>query len=292
MSRLRINQNFHIHTHHSCDSASASIATIVKAMTDAGIEHYGISDHLHTQYNLCDLQSSRNDFLGFKPPSNFHFGVEASCVARRECERVARKDYNAWGDEPIYGFRSKDEPFDGNMAIGLTKQNIDDLGIEYVIGGVHWPLGHSTDRREIIRNYFLQQKFLVEHPLVDILAHPWDSLHLAAGDWYTYRDKEHMDWSIFQEIPASLNDELAEAVKKNEKLVEVNAACIFDENPFYSAFLKDLYTDWKRKGIHFTFGSDTHSAVFEKDLFSKAQKILENWGFGENDFALPRCCRS
>ena len=287
MAQLHIRQNLHIHTHHSCDSACALIRTVNDSMTRFGIDQFGISDHIHTQYNLCDIQSSRNDFLSFCPPPNFHFGVEASCMAKEECDRIARNDYHAWGDEPVYGFRGKDEPFHGEMSLGITAQNVKELGIEYVIGGVHWPLGNPQGRQNIIRHYFNQQKFLLEHPLVHILAHPWYSLELTAGDWYTYRDAAHIDRSIFAEIPQELNDRLGELALQNRKLIEINAACLFSDSPEYVDFLRKIYTRWKAMGVRFTFGSDTHSADFAPDLFTRAEAILGSWGLTENDFSLP-----
>ena len=53
---MKIRQNLHIHSAHSCDSACATLNDIQKEMTDLGMSEFGISDHLHTQYNLCDIQ--------------------------------------------------------------------------------------------------------------------------------------------------------------------------------------------------------------------------------------------
>ena len=73
---MKIRQNLHIHSLHSCDSACASINDIQKEMLDCGMTEFGISDHYHTSYNLCDLQSASNDFRSSKRPAEFHFGVE------------------------------------------------------------------------------------------------------------------------------------------------------------------------------------------------------------------------
>jgi len=121
-------------------------------MEEFGIEEYGLTDHIHTAYNLPDIVSARRDYLASRPPANFHFGVEVSCVDQRECDRVAAGDYTAWGDEPVYGFRDMTD-YTGQMAIGITPDEIRELGIEYVVGGVHWPLTVSEDRDALIRNY-------------------------------------------------------------------------------------------------------------------------------------------
>ena len=51
-----INNDLHIHTHCSCDSACAQLPTIIEAGKKAGFAHWGVSDHLHTRFNLSDIE--------------------------------------------------------------------------------------------------------------------------------------------------------------------------------------------------------------------------------------------
>lgn len=283
---MKIKQNFHVHSQHSCDSACAKILDIMAEMQEFGIDEYGLTDHLHTAYNLPDVVSARRDYLASRPPANFHFGIEVSCVDQRECERVAAGDYTAWGDEPVYGFRDMTD-YTGRMAIGITAQEILELGIEYVIGGVHWPLTVSGDRDAIIRNYLEQQLFLVRHPCVKVLAHPWDSLAQAVGNWYKYRDQEHVDVTAFRYIPEEYNHVLAQAFLEEGTAAEVNLAVLTGAAPEYREYLLTLFAGWKQKGVKFTIGDDLHAAHFSKERFEQAEQWLTEWGFTENDFVLP-----
>ena len=282
---MKIKQNFHIHSQRSCDSACAKILDIIAEMQEFGIEEYGLTDHLHTAYNLPDVVSSRRDYLASCPPANFHFGIEVSCMDQRECDRVAAGDYTAWGDEPVYGFRDMID-YTGKMASHYPEE-IQEIGIEYVVAVVHWPLTVAEDRDAIIRNYFEQQLFLLRHPAVNVLAHPWDSLDHAVGNWYKYRDQEHIDVTAFRFIPEEYNDALAQAFLEEGKAAEVNLAVIAGATPENREYLLTLFAGWKQQGVKFTIGDDLHKAHFSKELFEHAEQWLTEWGFTENDFVLP-----
>ena len=288
---MRIKQNFHFHSQHSCDSACAKILDIMAEMKEFGIEEFGLTDHIHTAYNLPDIISARRDFLASRPPENFHFGVEVSCMDQRECDRVAAGDYTAWGDEPVYGFRDMTD-YTGDMAIGITPEEIRELGIEFVVGGVHWPLTVSENRDEIIRNYFEQQLFLLRHPSVNVLAHPWDSLEMAVGNWYKYRDVEHIDRTAFRHIPQKYNDALAEALLEEGKGAELNLAVLGNAVPEVRQYMLALFADWKRQGVKFTIGDDLHKAHFSKELFEQAEQRFTDLNFTDEDFVLPHQLRS
>ena len=66
-----IEQDFHLHTHCSCDSASAQLSDIVNGAQEAGLKHWGISDHLHTQFNLPDIEIAAREFREFGPVEVF-----------------------------------------------------------------------------------------------------------------------------------------------------------------------------------------------------------------------------
>lgn len=284
---MKIRQNFHIHSHHSCDSACATMQNIIADASALNIEQYGVTDHLHTRYNLSDIVSSRHDFLGTMPPDNFHFGMEVTCMATWECERIAAGDYFPWGDEPIYGFRNDERPFDGRMSIDISETEIREIGIKFVIGGVHWPQGFPRGRSEAIENYLQQQLFLISDSRVDVLAHPWDSLELAAGDWYRHRDANHKDWDAYHFIPAEFDLELAQALLHFGKAAEINLPCCKNAPDAVREKMFRRFVVWKEIGVKFTIGDDLHGAHSDPELFAWMEKQLKRWNFNEADFILP-----
>ena len=284
---MKILQDLHIHSHHSCDSAAATLPDIKSERDALGLQHYAVTDHLHTRYNISDIESCRHAFLGYNFPENYHFGIEVSCVGTRECERVAAGDFIASGDTPIYGFRDEPELFDGRISIDLTEEDIKKYGIEFVVAGIHWPLGVVSTPREAIDNYFMLEMFLASHPLVDVVAHPWDSISLAAGGWFQYRDKEHICWEVFKEIPQSYADRLGEEILKNGKLAEINMPCTLNVPDFVTLYMMKMYRSWKEMGVKFTIGSDQHAPHADAELFARMEKVLDEYGFTEDDFKLP-----
>lgn len=276
----------HIHSHHSCDGAQATMKSIMDDRNTMGIEHFAVTDHLHSRYNISDIESSRHDFLGWNLPENFHFGIEVSLIAQWECDRIAAGDFVARGDVPIYGFRDDERPFDGRICLDFTEDMCRKYGIEFVIGGVHWPLGYPETRTGVIENYFCQHIFLATHPLVDVVAHPWDSISLAAGDWYRHRDQEHIDHTIYREIPEDMHIALGKSILENGKLAEINFCNL--EIPEYAAdIMMKAFVQWRDMGVKFTCGSDQHGAFADMEYFRKMEALLEKYGFTRDDFALP-----
>ena len=280
---MKIRQNLHIHSAHSCDSACATLNDIQKEMTDLGMKEFGLSDHLHTQYNLCDIQGARNDFLCYDRPKNFHFGIEISGISEWERDKIAAGDYVRYFDDPVYGIRFEQGPSDSPVCIGITEKDIKDLGIEYVIGGVHWPLYSKPENA--YEDFFRQQLYLIENPLVDILAHPWDAIEMAVGDWYHHRDKAHIDYNAILNIPQEYNDKLLEALLKHKKCAEINLAVLLAPSAPEECkkYYWNLLAQWREAGVKFTIGSDQHSAHSIPVMFSAAELILDAYGFKESD---------
>ena len=77
-----ITSDWHIHSHNSCDGACIPVARMLARAEEKGITDLGLTDHLHTPYNLPDIAASWEEFLRSSPSPNFHFGVEASCVSQ------------------------------------------------------------------------------------------------------------------------------------------------------------------------------------------------------------------
>ncbi len=280
---MKIRQNLHIHSSHSCDSACATLNDIQKEMTSLGMVEFGLSDHLHTHYNLCDIQGARNDFLCYDRPKNFHFGIEISGISEWERDKIAAGDYVRYFDDPVYGIRFEQGPSDSPVCIGITEEEIKELGIEYVIGGVHWPLYSKPE--EAYEDFFRQQMYLIEHPLVDILAHPWDAIELAAGGWYMNRDKEHINYDAILNIPQEYNEKLMNALLKHHKCAELNLAVLLSAAAPEKCrkYYWNLFAQWREAGVKFTIGSDQHSSHYNPVMFSAAELILDAYGFKESD---------
>ena len=282
---MKIRQNLHIHSAHSCDSACATINDIEKEMLAYGMTEFGISDHLHTHYNLCDIQGARNDFLCAKRNKAFHFGIEISGISEWERDKIAAGDYELKGDDPVYGLRFAEGPENNPVCIGITETEKKELGIEYVIGGVHWPLYTRLDRDALYYDFFRQMMHLIENPLVDILAHPWDAIELAVGGWYQYRDREHIDEEAILHIPEDLNRKLMEALLKYNKCAELNLS-VLNAPSHPEACRKhywNLMAQWREAGVKFTIGTDQHSPHNNPMMLSTSELLLDFYGFKDDD---------
>ncbi len=276
---MNITTDWHIHSEHSCDGACMTVPDLVLHAGDKGVEDFGLTDHLHTPFNLPDLEKSRAAFLATGPSPHFHFGVEVSCVSQWELGEIAA----GRASEPVYGIR-RGGPAGGALAIGLGRREIDRYGIEYVVAGTHWPMYVEFERRTIIRDYHRQNMFLAVHPLVDIVAHPWwwmghwQDAHgnFAAEPWF----------DDFRVIPRSMHDEFAAACLENGAAVEVNISAIL-LNPHYPARFVRQYLEYiaelHRRGVSLAIGSDCHSAHYEID-FERTAMLLGPLGIGEEEW--------
>ena len=282
---MKIRQNLHIHSQHSCDSACATLADIQKEMLSCGIKEFGISDHLHTHYNLCDIQGAKNDFFCAERPASFHFGIEVSSVSQWECEQIAAGNYERKGDDPVYGLRFVDGPANSPAQIGITAEEIKELGIEYVIAGVHWPLYSIADREHAWEDYFNQMLAMVKNPLVTILAHPWDSVEHAAGGWFKSRDVKDIDYGAIAEIPQEYNDKLMNALLEYNKAAEINLGVLNSLRLPEVCRKKywNMLAQWREAGVKFTIGTDQHAAHNDPAVLGASELLLDFYGFKDED---------
>lgn len=276
---MNISSDWHIHSRNSCDEANLTVADLIRETAELGVLDYGLTDHLHTPYNLPDIVSSREEYLACDPSERFHFGVEVSCVSQWEIDEIATGRY----DKPTYGLR-EGGPADGPLAIGITGEDVKNLGIEYVVGGAHWPIYVPRQREAIIRNLHRQNLFMATHPLVTIIAHPWWWC-VSAQDKTTYAAELWFD--DFSVIPRSIHDEFAAAVLEHGKVVELNfMGVLFSPDypkhyiPQHLEFLAEL----KSRGIPLAMGSDCHTAHYYETDFETASNLLDQFGFTEEDF--------
>jgi histidinol phosphatase-like PHP family hydrolase len=292
---MKLNQDFHIHTHCSCDSANASIAHIVEAAQKSGIKHFGISDHIHTQFNMPDLEIARREFLEYGHVEGFHFGVEISCATAWECEKIAKRDFascfscevngrNFQTMTPIDGIMYGG-PAGGPLQLDITDGDIKRLGLEYLIGGVHKPNYTDQNPKDMIDDFFNQSCFLIKHEFIDILAHPWLGLAFWSGWAVVTKDPADVRQDAFTMIPQDYWDEMAKLLVENNTLAEVNLSFLMPENIFH-LYMKQL-AGWREKGVKFTYGSDLHKAPYNVEKLQKTEKFLTEYGFTENDFSLP-----
>ena len=124
---------------------------------------------------------------------------------------------------------------------------------------------------------------LIRNPLVDILAHPWDSVELAAGDWYRNRDENHKDYDAILNIPEELNEKLVRELLKYNKCAELNLAVLLNLPEKCCKYYWQLLSRWREAGVKFTIGSDQHSANSNKVMFKAAELLLDAYGFEEED---------
>ena len=281
---MRITSDWHIHSRNSCDQASMAIPVLIRMAADKGISDYGVTDHIHTSFNLSDITASRKEYLESNPPANFHFGVEVSCVSQWEIDEIATGKYKS----PVYGLRSGG-PADCPLAIGLTAEDIDTYHIEYVVAGVHWPMYVPVERETIIRDYQRQNMFLVTHPLVDIVAHPW----WWNGRWQDsdgcYRTDPWLD--DFGRIPKDMHTEFASAAIQHDTAIEINIGAML-LNPNYPERFRKQYLEYlaelKSQGVKLCIGSDCHSSGYNTD-FDAAASMLDSISIRDED--LWRLCK-
>ncbi|HJN14065.1 MAG TPA: PHP domain-containing protein [Armatimonadota bacterium] len=275
---MRITTDWHIHSRNSCDGASAPIHEIIRGAEVQGITDFGVTDHVHTAYNLPDMDASREEYLANQPAARFHFGVEVSVVSEWELGQLDR----IRSEGLTYGLRSGGPP-GAAPAIGLTEADIDRLGIEHVVGGTHWPLYCEVERDEVIRDYHRQNMFLAEHPLVDIVAHPWWWM----GHWKDEDGRYTTDpWlDDFGKVPTSMHDEFAAATVESGTAVEINiGACLM--NADYPESFAGQYVEYlallNERGVTFSVASDLHAATYDVD-FPKAAEMLAPLGIADED---------
>ena len=273
-----LTSDWHIHSRNSCDQACMPIADLIAGAAGKGITAYGLTDHIHTPYNLPDLEASRAEYLAHDPSPNFHFGVEVSVVSQWELDEIAS------GRQPgcTYGLRSGG-PAGGALAIGLTADEIARLGIEYVVGGTHWPMYVDLEPETVMRDYHRQNLFLATHPLVNIIAHPWWWMGKWRDDDGLYRSDPWLD--DFTRIPRSLHDEFASAVIEHNKVVEMNISGNLLNSSYPEAFRRQ-YAEYlaylKQRGVTLSLGSDCHCSTYDID-FEQAEERLAAVGITDAD---------
>jgi histidinol phosphatase-like PHP family hydrolase len=280
---MHIRSDWHIHSRNSCDEACMTLADLVREASANGITDYGVTDHIHTPYHWPDIERSRAEFDTIPLNPRFHFGVEASCVSEWEIAEIATGRHA----QPVYGLRSGGPP-GAAPALALSANDLTRFGIEYVIGGTHWPLDVPLEREALIRDYHRQNLYLAAQPLVDIVAHPW----WWHGAWQDasglYSGEPWLD--DFRKVPASMHAEFADAVRRHRKVVEINLGAMLLTAAYPERF-KRQYLEYlaglQARGVRLAIGSDCHGAQYAMD-FARAADLLAGVGIREeNLWSLP-----
>lgn len=275
---MKITSDWHIHSQNSCDGACMTVKELIARAEEIGIKDFGLTDHIHTPYNLPDLVNSRKEWEKSHSGRNFHFGVEVSCVSRWEINEIALGKHDA----PKYGVRTGGTA-GGPLAIGLTAEDREKLGIEYVVAGVHWPMYVPIERKAVIRDYHRQNMFLACHPLVDIVAHPWWWMGYWQNPDGSYTTGPWFD--NFDCIPKSMHNEFSAAAREHGKVVEINLDAMLLTRQYPEHF-KNQYLHYlayiKSEGVKLSIGSDCHGAHYETD-FNNAGELLDRNGINDED---------
>jgi len=275
---MNITSDWHIHSRNSCDEACMEVAELVRLAAEKGIRDFGLTDHLHTPCNLPEIAASRAEFDSVPADPHFHFGIEVSCVSEWELAEIATGRHGS----PTYGLRTGG-PAWAAPAITLTREDVARFGIEYVVGGTHWPLYVPFERQAIIRDYHRQNMFLATHPLVTIVAHPWWWM----GHWQDSRGNYPAEpwFDDFGVIPQTMHDEFAAAAIEHGKAVEINISANL-LHPGYPKHFAGQYLDYlaglKARGVPLSVASDCHSAHYEID-FEAAARMLEGVGIRDDE---------
>ncbi len=268
---MHLTSDWHIHSENSCDDACLRLADLAAEAEEAGIADFGITDHLHTPFNLPDVEASRRDYEALAPSPRFHFGIEVSCVSEWELAEIASGRHA----DPVYGLRGGGPPA-APLAIGLREPEIERLGIEFVVGGTHWPMYVPVERDAVIRDYHRQNLFLALHPLVTIVAHPWWWMGAWRDSDGVYRSDPWLD--DFGKIPRSMHNEFAAAAREHRKVVEINLSAML-LNPTYPERFRRRYVEYlaelKAAGVTLSIGSDCHDPHYRIDFATAAAMLAE-----------------
>ena len=273
---MLIKSEWHTHSEYSYD-ASNPLEIIGKKAKEQGLLAVGITDHLN--YNdksfIGNLQDSAKGVKDAQKKYPFLvLGVELTPIAKPLFDYIAKTGTRDGYEPPLENFSDK-------IELGLSKEELVDLGVRYAVGGAHWRVDSPTSQLnneidDFIKEWFRQQIFLAQDERVTILAHPWYS---STGRWY-------QDFSV---IPKSMNEELISALKQYGKYMECNAYFFNTDKTGekfrrqYAEFLRGAF----ELGVSITYGSDSHKYYKEGALERRliTEKYLRDVGFKDGDIS-------
>ena len=269
-----ITSDWHIHTVASYD-AQLHIAELCKATEQLGYVEFGVSDHVNCPSWIHYLRAS-SELVKQSGRSNIHFGVELTTISGY-LEQYDR----AHGSSE--GYEHPGTPGVDPIAFPLTAEELNECGVEYVIGAEHWLLNAPHTQKGVVSEMQRQNMYCACSPLVDIVGHPY----LMYG---TFENKlgQQVPYDDFSIIPVSMREEFFAALKQHGKAMELNLRFFtkkYNEkwNREYSEFARAAF----EYGIPVTIGTDCHGPTYA-DPNESYEQCLKAVGFTSADFSRPR----
>ena len=219
--------DLHLHTHYlGCADETMTIPNIVRKAENLGLEKIAITDHRWGDDPLNKHRLIRGDLQQVDTDVETIFGVEVDSCGP------------------------------ATAGVTISEQEIDDLGFEFIVGGVHGSYFDQPDPEGVIE---LQQELMLDvarHPLVEVLAHPWSFMgrDFASGvlDWMTDMSR----------IPEDYAKQLGAVAAEHNTAVEANAGAIWIRDEYSEQFVAD-YEKYLRsvaaEGAKIAICSDAHN---------------------------------
>ncbi len=267
--------DWHIHSVASYD-ANLHVADLVSQAEIQGLTDYGLTDHVNVPSWIHYLLASRELFRQFARPG-FHFGVELTTISGY-LEAYDRKH----GTKD--GYTKPDIPGPEPVAFPLTSEELEEAGVEYVIGAGHWVLDSSRTQDVVIKDMHRQNLICAASPLVDIVGHPY----FFSGT-YEDRNGNQVPFDDFSIIPQSMHEELWAAIRENGKCMEANVGFFISSRKperfrrAYAEFVRGAF----EAGVPITIGTDCHGPKYN-DRNEDCRTYLGSVGFRSTDFVIPR----
>ncbi|MGI6634318.1 MAG: PHP domain-containing protein [Christensenellales bacterium] len=268
-----ITSDWHIHTEASYD-ASLPVAALLQQADKQGLKQFGISDHVNLPSWIHYLKTSK-ELYQQHARAGFHFGVELTTISGY----LEAYDRAHGSDE---GYERPRVPGVDPIAFPLTAEELDECGVEYVIGAEHWLLNAPRTQDGVVKEMQRQNLYIATSPLVDIVGHPYCM-------YGTYENKlgQQEPFHDFSIVPLSMREELIAAMKENSKAMEANVSYFSGD---YSERWRHDYAEFVRQafegGVPITIGTDCHGPVYA-DHNATYERYLAPLGFQTTDFSAP-----
>jgi histidinol-phosphatase (PHP family) len=245
---------FDYHSHNDrCGHAVGKLEDYVQQAVSLGLTHFGMSDHGPAYWLEGDHAQPWVQMAVSELPN---YVAEAIGLKERYTDTIAlavgiEADFIEGHEESLTGWLAA-HPFD------------------YVLGSVHYCLGHSVfDRRrwreqrpeEVFRDYYRLVILAARSGLFDILS------HLTVIDTYAPQIPETLASELYPQVAA--------AIAESGCVVEINTSC-YRKQPLWDApypnakMLAELITF----GVPLTFGSDCHDPLEIHFARAKVEALL------------------
>lgn len=256
------------HSHHRrCGHAVGELDDYLRAAVDAGLTHFGLSDHGPAWWMPFDhaypgTQMALSEFAGYVREAH---EMKARFANRIQVSVGVEADWIDGRSEEL-------------------KTLLDSQPLDYALGSVHYSAGASIFKRsrwatdkteEVFADYYRQVADAARSGLFDILS------HLTAVEAYA-PERE----SARQFYPA-----VADAVAEGGCLVEINTSGyrkMGGGDPFPNRAMLKLLIE---RGVGLTFGSDCHKPEEVAFGSERVEALLEDLGVKPKAqlFTVRRC---